>query len=80
MTLGISSPYWIVRLGKDYEYAVVTQPSYKYIWILYREPVMPEDLYNSLIESISKDGYPVYRIEKTLQNQKEEGDEKGFGL
>jgi lipocalin len=36
MTLGISSPYWVVRLGKDYEYSVVTQPGYQYIWILYR--------------------------------------------
>lgn len=80
MTLGISSPYWVVRLGKDYEYSVVTQPGYQYLWILYRESTMPEDLYNSLIESISKDGYPVDRIVRTPQNQPEPSDEKGFGL
>jgi hypothetical protein len=35
---------------------------------------MPDNLYNSLIESISKDGFPVHKIVKTPQNVPEESD------
>lgn len=40
-TLDIGGQYWIVRLAKDYSYSVVSSPNYRYLWILYREPVMP---------------------------------------
>jgi apolipoprotein D and lipocalin family protein len=68
MTLWISSPYWVVRLGKDYEYSVVTQPGYQNLWILYRKSEMPDQLYHTLVEDLKKDGYPVERIVKTPQN------------
>jgi apolipoprotein D and lipocalin family protein len=35
-TLDIGAQYWIVRLGSNYEYSVVSSPDYKYLWILYR--------------------------------------------
>lgn len=49
VTFGVPAPYWIVRLGKDYEYSVVSQPDYRYLWILSRTPTMSPELYNSII-------------------------------
>ena len=40
--------YWVIDLGKDYEYAVVGDNSRKYLWILSRKPQMDEALYNEL--------------------------------
>lgn len=35
-TLNIGGQYWIVRLGENYEYSVVSSPDYRYLWILSR--------------------------------------------
>lgn len=59
--------YWIIRLGKDYEYAVVSQPDRKYLWILSREPVMDEKLYEDLVKGLSADHFDISRLEKTPQ-------------
>ena len=45
-TLDVGGQYWIVRLAKDYSYSVVSSPNYRYLWVLYREPHMPDALYN----------------------------------
>jgi len=40
-TLDIGANYWIVRLASDYSYTVISNPTYEYLWVLYREPHMP---------------------------------------
>ena len=40
-SLDIPGQYWIVRLANDYSYAAVSSPDYKYLFILYRQPIMP---------------------------------------
>lgn len=66
-TLDIGGDYWIVRLDKDYKYSVVSSPSYNYLWILYRQPHMPEDLFQSLYKDLEKDGFPVEKLKRTVQ-------------
>ena len=66
-TLDIGAQYWIVRLAKDYSYSVVSSPNYKYLWILYRQPVMPETLYRQIVADLEKDGFPVNKLERTQQ-------------
>jgi apolipoprotein D and lipocalin family protein len=61
-TIDIKANYWIVRLDSNYTYAVVSNPLESFVWILYREPVMPEALYNSLITSLQTEGYPVDKL------------------
>ena len=51
-TLDIGGQYWIVRLAKDYSYSVVSSPNYKLLWILYRQPVMPETLYRQIVADL----------------------------
>jgi apolipoprotein D and lipocalin family protein len=65
--LDIGAQYWIVRLGKNYEYAVVSSPNYHYLWVLYREPKMPEDLYQSIVADLKKDNFPVEKLVRVEQ-------------
>ncbi len=66
-TLDIGGAYWIVRLDKDYTYSVVSSPNYQYLWILYREPNMPENLFQAIYQDLQKDGFPVEKLKRTPQ-------------
>ena len=57
--------YWIIDLGKDYDYAVVGTPNRKYLWILNRTPQMDDKLYFQLIEFVKSKGFDVSRLIKT---------------
>ena len=59
--------YWILELGNDYEYAVVGDPSRKFLWILSREPVLDEILYQDILGRLPEKGYDPERLEIVLQ-------------
>ena len=59
--------YWIIDLGKDYDYAVVGTPNRKYLWILSRTPQMDDKLYSQLVEYAKSKGFDVNKLIKTLQ-------------
>jgi len=59
--------YWIIKLGNDYDYAVVGTPNHKYLWILNRTPQMDNKLYSQLIEYVNSKGFDVNKLIKTLQ-------------
>jgi apolipoprotein D and lipocalin family protein len=54
--------YWIIDLGKDYDYAVVGTPNRKYLWILSRTPQMNDKLFSQLIESVKSKGFDVSKL------------------
>jgi len=54
--------YWIIDLGKEYEYAVVGSPNRKYLWILARKPVMDNDVYKRILGLVAKEGFDVGRL------------------
>jgi len=58
-TLDVKANYWIVRLDKDYTYAVISSPNYAYLWILSRESIMAQSLYDSIYADLKNDGFPV---------------------
>jgi apolipoprotein D and lipocalin family protein len=60
-----SADYWIIDLGKDYDYAVVGTPSRKYLWILSRNQQMDDALFSELIESVKSKGFNVNNLIKT---------------
>ncbi len=60
-----SGDYWIIKLGTDYEYAVVGTPNRKYLWILSRTPHMEDTLYTQLLEFVESNGFNVTRLIKT---------------
>lgn len=59
--------YWIIELGRDYEYAVVGHPSREYLWILSREPRMSADVLRPILERIRNQGYDLSRLRWTRQ-------------
>jgi apolipoprotein D and lipocalin family protein len=62
--------YWIVELDGDYRYAVVGDPSRKYLWILSRRPVMDEGTYASLAERALGLGFDTSRLLRTPQSSR----------
>jgi apolipoprotein D and lipocalin family protein len=64
--------YWIIELGKDYEYAVVSAPSMKYLWILSRTPQMDEQCYQELITRLKDRGFDVARLNRTPQGNRKD--------
>ena len=61
--------YWIIKLGDDYDYAVVGTPNRKYLWILSRTPQMDDNLFSSLIEFVKSKGFNVENLIRTSHSR-----------
>lgn len=59
--------YWIVKLDKDYQWAVVSTPGKNYLWILSRTPVMDEMVYNTIVDSLRAEHYDTGLLHRTPQ-------------
>lgn len=62
-----SGDYWIIDLGRNYEYAVVGHPRRKYLWILSRTTELSDHVYNEILERIKANGYDISNLEKIPQ-------------
>lgn len=51
--------YWVLRVDKDYTYALIGDPSGKYLWILAREKSLDQKIINELKAYASSLGFPV---------------------
>ncbi len=60
--------YWIVMLGKNYEYAVIGEPSRKYFWILSRTKSLDENVKKEILASLPVLGYDEVKLIWTKQN------------
>jgi len=49
--------YWVLEVGKDYEYALIGHPSLTMLWVLSRTPKLPDDVYAALRAKASHEGY-----------------------
>ncbi len=61
--------YWIIKLGRDYDYAVVGTPDRKYFWILSRTPQMNNTLFSELTEFAKSKGFELGNLVRTSQPQ-----------
>jgi apolipoprotein D and lipocalin family protein len=59
--------YWIIDLADDYSYAVVSDPTKKYLWILCRTPKMDTDTFNKIIHSLKTKGFDTDKLKMTEQ-------------
>ncbi len=57
--------YWIIKLGANYEYAVIGTPNYKYFWIIARESQISENLYQELVDFAVEQGFEAQKIIKS---------------
>ena len=49
--------YWIIDLGREYEYAVVGTPNRRYLWILSRTPELQPDMLEEILQNVEKQGF-----------------------
>jgi len=61
--------YWIIVLAPDYSYAVVGEPSRKYLWVLSRTPMMDEAVLQSVLDQVREKGYDLSGLIRTRQTE-----------
>ena len=60
--------YWIIDLSPDYEYAVIGEPSRKYLWIMSRTAKMDDKLYAEIAGRLAAKGYDASKLERGRQS------------
>jgi apolipoprotein D and lipocalin family protein len=56
------SDFWIIDIGKEYEYTVVGAPNRNYLWIMARQPVMDESVYERILGKLTLQGFAVDQL------------------
>lgn len=62
--------YYIVELDEHYGYALVGDPSRKYLWILSRSSVLEPGKYDQLVKTAQRNGFMVENLMKVNQSCK----------
>ncbi|GAB4314628.1 MAG: lipocalin family protein [Candidatus Sumerlaeia bacterium] len=57
--------YWIVMLDPDYQWAVVSDPNRKYLWILSRHKTMDDALFARITTQLRQWSFEPARLERT---------------
>jgi lipocalin len=69
--------YYVMELDTvNYNYALVGSSSPKYLWILCRQPYMPEEIYDMLVQKAHDKGYDtseLIRVKQKSLRKYEEG-------
>jgi apolipoprotein D and lipocalin family protein len=60
--------YWIMELDKDYRYALIGEPSLKYLWILARDKKLDKPVLDQLLKKASDVGYNLTDLIMTPQD------------
>ena len=61
--------YWIIDLAPDYSYAVVGEPSRRYLWILSRTPRVEDALLDEIFQRIRPRGYDPEKLTRTRHSE-----------
>lgn len=62
-----SGDFWIIDLAPDYDYAVVGEPSRKYLWILSRSAQLTPETYDRISTRLRELSYDPAKLVKTRQ-------------
>ncbi|KAG8367567.1 hypothetical protein BUALT_Bualt16G0085300 [Buddleja alternifolia] len=65
----VTGDYWVLYIDDDYQYALIGQPTRRFLWILSRQPRLDEETYNQLLEKAKQEGYDVSKLHKTPQSE-----------
>jgi len=60
--------YQIMALSDDYRSVLIGAPSREYLWILAREPVLPEDRLDELLDEADRQGFNTANVRRTTQD------------
>lgn len=59
--------YWIIDLGKNYEYAVVSEPKRKFLWVLSRTPKLEETVFEEIKQRLVDMSFDLSLLKLTPQ-------------
>ena len=62
-----SGNYWVIDLADDYSYAVVSDPSMEYLWILSRTNVMTSEKLDPILSKLKAKGFDLTKLKYTRQ-------------
>lgn len=54
--------YWVIDLDPDYQYAAVSEPDRKFLWILSRTPTMDAAKYSALMARLTATGFDTTKL------------------
>lgn len=60
--------YWVLALGRDYDYAVIGEPGRRYGWILARTPTLPDAARAQIDRQLRELGYQPEQFENSPQS------------
>ena len=66
----IKAEYRIIYLTDDYAQTVIGRTKRDYVWIMARQPAMPEEDYNRILDFIKAQGYDLSKLRKVPQQEK----------
>lgn len=64
--------YWILHVDADYQTALVGTPDRRYLWVLARQPALPEATLQRLLQLARDQGYDTRRWIRSAQHQPRE--------
>lgn len=59
--------YWIIELGENYEYAVISHPNREYLWILSRTPKMDPEILDGIRQRLEQKKFDLSKLNMTPQ-------------
>lgn len=60
----LNTDYWVLEIGKNYEYAVLGTPSRKHLWILSRSPKFDQARYEEILQRMSEQGFEIGKLQR----------------
>lgn len=66
----IKAEYRIIYLTEDYAQTVIGRTKRDYVWIMARQPAVPEEDYNRILDFIKAQGYDLSKLRKVPQQAK----------
>lgn len=61
------APYWIIGLDEQYEWAIVSDPTRSFLWILSRTPSLDDATFDAILMQVTELGYDTSRLRLTTQ-------------
>ena len=63
-----SGEYWIIKLGNNYEYSIVSDSTRKHLWILSESPKIDANTLSDIKKWLVKNGFDINKLIYTKQN------------
>lgn len=66
--------FLIIYLTEDYQRTVIGRSKRDYVWVMSREPSIPDDEYSRILEFLEEQGYDIRQIQKVPQQRERRKD------